>query len=149
MKFMHPLFMVVLLSALFYVHRYGKQILAINPKSPEAEQKPQLITQHRKMSYIITGLMFLGFLGGVVGLVQFMGIQEVFLKTYGHGFAGAIILGLMLANIFVGRSVKVVLKDKARENLLRFHNGLFYFTLTAGVYSFVSGLVVLFKGPMA
>lgn len=148
MKFLHPAFMIALLVALVYVHQCGKKLFAINPKSPEMEQKPELSIKHKNFSFIVTGLMFLGFFGGVFGLVKFLGVQEVFLKTYGHGFAGAIVLGLMLANIFVGGSVKTLHKEKARENLLRFHNGLFYFTLIATTYSLISGLVVLFKGPM-
>jgi uncharacterized membrane protein len=147
MKFIHPVFMVVLLASLYYIHRYGKEALTINTKGPEASQKSLLLAQHQKYSHIVTGLMFLGLIGGIVGLVKFMGVQEIFLKTRGHGFAGAIVIGLMMANIFVGRSVKVLIKEKARENLLRFHYGLFYFTVAASTYSLVSGLIILINGP--
>ncbi|NCB38534.1 MAG: DUF4079 family protein [Erysipelotrichia bacterium] len=148
MKFIHPLFMLFLLATLFKIHHFGKQTLMINPKSPEASQRDTLRQQHRKFGMIVTGLMFLGLLGGIIGVVQFMKIDAIFLKTYGHGFAGAIVLGLMLANIFVGNSIKTLVKDKSRANLLKFHFSLFYTTLICSAYSLISGLVVLFKGPM-
>ncbi len=149
MLYLHPVFMVVVLILLFKLHAIGKQAMKINPKSPEAEQKEILQQQHRKLSIILTAMMFAGLCGGVFAVFQFMGIREIFLKTYGHGFAGAIVLGLMLANIFVGKSVKVLAKDKARNNLLKFHNGLFYFAIATSAYSLISGIVILVKGPMA
>lgn len=149
MIYIHPVFMIALLCSLFYLHNFGKQALAINPKSPEADKKDTLIKQHQKFSLIITAFMGAGLVAGIFVVVKIMGINEVFLKTYGHGFAGAILLGLMIANIFVGRSIKMLGKEKARANLLRFHYGLFYFALITSAYSLISGLAILIKGPMA
>ncbi len=149
MIYIHPVFMIALLCSLFYLHGFGKQALAINPRSPEADKKSFLIGQHQKLSLVITVLMATGLVAGIFVVVKIMGINEVFLKTYGHGFAGAILLGLMIANIFVGRSIKMLVKEKARGNLLRFHYSLFYFTLLTSAYSLISGLAILIKGPMA
>ncbi len=149
MKFIHPVFMLFVLSYLFKIHKVGQQALAVNPKSPEADQREQFLAEHRKFSRIAVVLFALGLIGGIVGVVQFLQINAVFLKTYGHGFAGAILLGLMIANIFVGGSIKTLNKEKSRENLRRFHFGLFYTTLACSAYSLISGLAVLFKGPMS
>lgn len=147
MQYLHPLFMLVLLAAVIYIHRLGKQALAVNLKSPEADHYDALMLQHKKLGTLITLLVFVGLLGGVFSLVQFMQVKEVFLRTYGHGFAGAILLGLMLANIFVGKSVKKPKKQTAQDNLRRFHFSLFYFSLIAALYSVISGIMVLVKGP--
>ena len=149
MKFIHPVFMLFVLSYLFKIHKVGLQALAVNPKSPEADQRDQFLAEHRKFSRIAVILFSLGLIGGIIGVVQFLQVNAIFLKTYGHGFAGAILLGLMIANIFVGGSIKTLNKDKSRGNLRRFHFGLFYTTLVCSVYSLISGLVVLIKGPMS
>ncbi len=149
MKFIHPVFMLFVLSYLFKIHSFGKQALAVNPKAPDADQREIFLAEHKKVSKIATILFSAGLIGGIFGVVQFLQINTIFMKTYGHGFAGAILLGLMLANIFVGNSIKTLVKEKARANLRRFHFSLFYFTLVCSVYSLVSGLVVLFKGPMS
>jgi len=148
MIYLHPIFMFVLLCSLYFLHSFGKKALAINPKSPEADQKVALLANHQKMSIVVTVLMGLGLIGGVFVVVKIMGINEVFLKTYGHGFAGAILLGLMIANIFVGRSMHLLVREKARAGLLRFHYGLFYLTLLTSCYSLLSGLRILISGPM-
>ena len=149
MKFIHPVFMLFVLSYLFKIHKVGLQALAVNPKSPEADQRDQFLAEHRKFSRTAVILFSLGLIGGIIGVVQFLQVNAIFLKTYGHGFAGAILLGLMIANIFVGGSIKTLNKDKSRGNLRRFHFGLFYTTLVCSVYSLISGLVVLIKGPMS
>ncbi|HNX74972.1 MAG TPA: DUF4079 family protein [Candidatus Rifleibacterium sp.] len=149
MKFIHPVFMLFVLTFLFRIHKIGKQALAVNPKSPEADQKETFLGEHAKLSKIAALLFAAGLIGGIVGVVQFMQVNAVFLKTYGHGFAGAILLGLMIANIFVGNSIKTLNKEKSRENLRRFHFNLFYMTLACSLYSLISGLAVLIKGPMS
>lgn len=148
MIYLHPIFMTVLLCSLYYLHSFGKKALSINPKSPEADQKNILISQHQKMGIAVTVLMALGLIFGIFVVFKIMGINEVFLKTYGHGFAGAILLGLMIANIFVGRSIRMLVREKARAGLLRFHFGLFYLTLVTSLYSLISGLRILISGPM-
>lgn len=148
MKFIHPVFMLFVLTYLFKIYNYGKQALAVNPKSPDANQRESLLAQHKKTGITFAILVFAGLLGGIFGLVKFMNINAIFMKTWGHGFAGAILLGLMLANIFVGNSIKTLVKEKSRANLLNFHFTLFYATLCCTAYSLISGLVVLFKGPM-
>lgn len=147
MQYLHPFFMLVLLAAVIYIHRLGKQALTVNLKSPEADHYAELIQQHKKLSTLITLLVFVGLLGGIFSLVQFMQVKEVFMRTYGHGFAGAILLGLLLANIFVGKSIKTLKKQKAQENLRRFHFYLFYFGLVVALCSIISGAIVLIKGP--
>ena len=149
MQYIHPVFMLALLIAVFHLHRLGKQALAINPKSPEADQHSQLLQQHARLSKIISGLFFVGIVGGIFSLVQFLQVREVFQRTYGHGFAGAIVLGLLLGNIFVGSSIKNPKKAKAQANLRRFHFYLFYFTLLVVIYVVISGAMVLYKGPAA
>lgn len=149
MKFVHPVFMLFVLTYLFKIFTLGKQALAVNPKSPEADQRQSFLVEHRKASITAAVLFFIGLIGGIFGLVQFLQVNAIFMKTYGHGFAGAILLGLMLANIFVGTSIKTLVKEKSRDNLRNFHFSLFYVTLICTAYSLVSGLVVLFKGPMS
>ena len=149
MKFIHPVFMLFVLSYLFKIHHLGKQALAVNPKSPDADQRGVFLAEHKKVSKIAAILFAIGLIGGIFGVVQFLQVNTIFMKTYGHGFVGAILLGLMLANIFVGNSIKTLVKEKSRDNLRRFHFSLFYFTLVCSAYSLVSGLVVLFKGPMS
>ena len=147
MQYIHPLFMLVLLAAVIHIHRLGKQALAINIKSPEADQHELLMLQHKKLSTLITALVFVGLLGGIFGLVKFLQVQEIFVRTYGHGFAGAILLGLLIANIFVGQAIKRPSKQKAKDNIRSFHFYLFYFSLIVALYSVVSGMAVLIKGP--
>ncbi|HAE38259.1 MAG TPA: hypothetical protein DCG57_06420 [Candidatus Riflebacteria bacterium] len=147
MQYLHPLFMLVLFAAVIHIHRLGKKALAVNLKSPEADQHALLMQQHQKLGTLVTALVFVGLLGGIIGLVKFLQVKEIFLRTYGHGFAGAIFLGLLIANIFVGKSVKRPIKQKAQENLRRFHFYLFYFSLVVALYSVISGMMVLIKGP--
>jgi hypothetical protein len=149
MKFIHPVFMLFVLTYLFKIHKFGKQALAINPKAPDADQREVFLAEHKKISKLAAGLFLIGLIGGILSVVYFLEINAVFMKTYGHGFVGAILLGLMFANIFVGNSIKTLVKEKARDNLRRFHFTLFYATLVCSVYSLISGLVVLFKGPMS
>ncbi len=149
MKFIHPVFMLFVLTYLFRIHKIGKLALAVNPKSPDADQRELFLAEHGKISKIAAGLFAAGLVGGILSVVYFLEINAVFMKTYGHGFVGAILLGLMLANIFVGNSIKTLVKEKSRDNLRRFHFTLFYATLICSAYSLVSGLVVLFKGPMS
>ena len=115
MQYLHPIFMLALLAAVIHIHRLGKQALAINPKSPEADQHDLILQQHLKLSKLITGLIFVGLLGGIFSLVQFLQVQEIFRRTYGHGFAGAIFLGIMLANMFVGKSIKTRKRQRPRQ----------------------------------
>ncbi|MBU1106989.1 MAG: DUF4079 family protein [Candidatus Riflebacteria bacterium] len=147
MQYIHPLFMLVLLAAVIHIHRLGKQALAVNLKSPEADQQEFLLQQHKKLSTLITALVFVGLLGGVMVLVKFLQVQEIFLRSYGHGFAGAILLGLLIANIYVGQAIKKPRKQKAQDNVKSFHFYLFYFSLAVALYSVISGIVVLVKGP--
>jgi len=147
MQYLHPIFMLALLAAVIHIHRLGKQALAINPKSPEADQHDLILQQHLKLSKLITGLIFVGLIGGIFSLVQFLGVKEIFQRTYGHGFAGAILLGILLANMFVGKSIKNPKKAKAQANIRRFHFYLFYFSLIVALYSVFSGMKVLIQGP--
>ncbi len=149
MKFIHPVFMLFVLSYLFQIHKFGKQALAVNPKAPDADQRDVFLAEHKKLSKIAAVLFSAGLIGGVVGAMQFLQVKTVFMQTYGHGFAGAILLGLMFANIFVGNSIKTLVKEKSRENLRRFHFTLFYATLICSVWSLISGVAVLVKGPMS
>lgn len=146
MKFIHPIFMLILLGFLYKIYKTGTEALKINEKSPEFEKKKELLHDHSRTAKIVTALMIPGFIGGIIGVVYFLGVPEVFLKTYGHGFLGAAILGLMLSNIFVGKSVKRPKRPKQRENLLSFHRGLMYFILLASVGAILTGVVVLMKG---
>ncbi|MDD3147145.1 MAG: DUF4079 family protein [Candidatus Riflebacteria bacterium] len=148
MKFFHPVFMLFVLSYLFRIHKVGKQALAVNPKSPDADQREVFLAQHKKLSLIAVALFSVGLIGGVIGAMQFLQVKTVFMQTYGHGFAGAILLGIMFGNIFVGNSIKTLVKEKSRENLRRFHFTLFYATLCCSVWSLISGIWVLVKGPM-
>lgn len=147
MKFLHPLFMIILLSFLYKIYKTGNAALGINVKSPEAEKRDELLREHQSTAKLVTGLMVPGFIGGVIGVIYFLGVKEIFVKTYGHGFIGAGILGLMLSNIFVGKSIKNPVKAKAKENLLSFHRGLMYFTLIASIFSLATGIAVLAAGP--
>lgn len=149
MKFIHPIFMLFVLSYLFKIHNFGKQALAVNPKAPDADQRNVFLAEHKKLAQIAAVLFSVGLVGGVIGVMQFLQVKTVFMQTYGHGFAGAILLGLMFANIFVGNSIKTLNKEKSRDNLRRFHFTLFYATLCCSAWSLISGLVVLVKGPMA
>lgn len=147
MKFLHPIFMLLLLGFLYKIFKTGSEALKISEKSPDADKRIALLSEHKKTAKLVTGLIFLGFIGGIFGLVYFLGVKEIFLRTYGHGFIGAGILGLMLSNIFVGKSVNKPARPKARENLLGFHKGLMYFTLIASFLSLLTGIAVLYLGP--
>ncbi len=149
MQYLHPIFMLGLLAAVIHIHRLGKQTLAINPKSPEAEQHDLLLQQHSRLSKLITALIFVGLLGGIFSVVQFLQIKEIFQRTYGHGYAGAVLLGILLANRFVGKSIKNPKKAKAQNNIRRFHFYLFYFSMIVALYSVISGMMVLIKGPVS
>jgi hypothetical protein len=147
MKYLHPFFMLLLLSFLYKIYKTGSESLTINEKSPEADRRDELLDDHKKTAHIVTGLMIPGFIGGVIGMIYFLGNSEIFVKSYGHGFLGAGVLGLMLSNIFVGRAIKKPKKDKARQNLLSFHRGLMYFTLLTSFFSIITGAYILIKGP--
>jgi hypothetical protein len=147
MKYLHPAFMLLLLAFLYKIYKTGSNSLNINEKSPEAEKKQELQKEHKQTAWIVTLLMIPGFIGGIIGMVYFIGIQEIFIHSYGHGFIGAGVLGLMMSNLFVGSSIKKPPKPKARQNLLSFHRGLMYFTLIASFFSVVTGAVILYKGP--
>lgn len=149
MKFLHPLFMLLLLTFLYKIYKTGNEILGINPKSPEAEKRDAIIDEHRKTAQLITTLMIPGFIGGIIGVVYYLGVKEIFVKTYGHGFIGAGVIGLMISNMFVGKSIKNPVKAKAKENLLSFHRGLMYFTLLASAFSIITGSIILISGPSA
>lgn len=149
MIYMHPVFMLILIGAIYYTHRLGKNILTINPKSPEGETIDELIKQHGKIARIITALIFVGMLGGLFAIVNFMGVEAVFIKSYGHGVAGVMVFMLLFANIFVGGARKRQTKEKLRAGLLRFHKGLYYCAMIVACFSLITGLVILFKGPAA
>lgn len=147
MIYLHPVFMLILIGAIFYTHKLGKDILKINPKSPEGETIDELIKQHGKIARIITSLIFAGMLGGIFAIVNFMGVGTVFMKSYGHGVAGVIVFMLLFANIFVGRARKHQTVEKLKTGLLRFHKGLYYCAMLVACFSLITGLVILFKGP--
>ncbi|MEW6710584.1 MAG: DUF4079 family protein [Candidatus Riflebacteria bacterium] len=149
MKFLHPAFMLLLIGFLYKIYKTGKQVDGINVKSPEADRRADILADHAKTAQLVTALMIPGFIGGIIGVVYFLGIKEVFIRTYGHGFIGAGVLGLMLSNLFVGRSIKRPAKASARENLLSFHRGLMYFVLAASAGSIATGFYILFAGPSA
>lgn len=147
MKYIHPVFMLFLLGALWYVKSLGCKALAINPKSPEASSYDGLVEKHGKWSVILVVLVFIGMLGGILSMVYFLDTTEVFLKSYGHGIVGAFVFVLLVTNIFVGRAHKKQIQEKMRKRLMRFHKGVYYCTAFAVMITIATGLVVLFKGP--
>lgn len=147
MKFLHPVFMLFLLSFLYKIFKTGNEALQINVKSPEADRRAEILADHQKTAKLVSALMIPGFIGGIIGVVYFLEVKVILMKTYGHAFIGAGVLGLMLSNIFVGMSIKKPAKPSARENLLSFHRGLMYLTLIASACSLITGAIVLFKGP--
>ncbi|MDN5279360.1 MAG: hypothetical protein PWR01_3325 [Clostridiales bacterium] len=149
MKFLHPVFMLILLSFLYKIYKTGTAALQVNEKSPEADLRAQYLEEHKKWAKIVTILMVGGFIFGVIGMVYFFKVNEIFLKSYGHGFIGAGILGLMLSNMFVGSSVKKPARPKQRENLLSFHKGLMYFVIIGSIFSVLTGAAILISGPSA
>lgn len=149
MKFLHPVFMLLLLSFLYKIYKTGNEILGINPKSPEAERREEIVADHHKTARLVSALMIPGFIGGIIGVIYFLGISEIFVKTYGHGFIGAGVLGLMISNIFVGKAIKNPKKQIAKDNILSFHRGLMYFTLLASAGAIITGIKILVSGPSA
>lgn len=149
MKFLHPLFMILLLGFLFKIYKTGIEALKVSAKSPDADKRQELLDEHKKTAKLVTGLMFPGFIGGIIGMIYFLGVKEIFLKSYGHGFIGAGILGLMLSNLFVGPAVNRPARPKQRENLLSFHKGLMYLVVIASFFSLATGLMILFSGTSA
>ena len=147
MKFLHPIFMIILLGFLYKIFNSGKTALSINEKSPEADKREELIKEHGTTAKLITALMFVGFIGGVFGMIYFIGVREIFIKSYGHGFIGAGILGLMLSNLFVGKSIKKPPRPSQQANLLSFHKGISYFIVIGSVFSLVTGIIILVSGP--
>jgi len=149
MKFFHPIFMVVLLGMLFKVRALGRMALAINSKSPEADQKDVLIAKHARFGIIATVLFVLGFVGGIFSSVKFLQVSQSFMQTYGHGFIGVIIISLLITEIFIGKSIKNIKAPKIRKRFFTFHLGIFTFLMIVGVLSLITGSVVLILGPSA
>lgn len=140
--------MVILLGMLFKVKALAQMGLAINSKSPEADQKDVLIAKHARFGIIITVLFVLGFVGGIFSSMKILQVQA-FMRTYGHGFIGVMIISLLVTEIFLGKSIKNIKVPKIKKRFFSFHKGIFTFLMIVAVLSLITGAVVLISGPSA
>ena len=149
MKYFHPAFMLVLFALFFKVRSIALEALAVNPKSPDADQRDALIAKHGKFGITLIILFVGGFIGGIVGSVKFLHVSQPFMQSYGHAFIGIMILALLVTQIFLGKSIKNIKVPKIKKRFFSFHKGIFTFVIIMGILSLVTGAIVLISGPSA
>jgi hypothetical protein len=146
MSFIHPVIMLGFFYLLFLQKNLGYKILGLREKSPEYEEREGMLTMHRTYAYGLLVWAAGGLLGGIIMAHSALKVPAPFLHTYGHGFLGVLVLSLLVAMFFLGRSVKTVIKPKIRERFLHFHFKLIYLVGLTGLLSLATGAGVLFFG---
>jgi hypothetical protein len=141
--------MILIAVFLFKNRNIGLEILAINMKSPDAEKRPELVAKHKKLGIALTVATFLGLIGGIVGVIYFLNVPQPFVRTYGHGFIGTLILSFLIVNIFIGGLIKKAKREKGIKRLKSFHFAIFYVVAVFIALSAITGAIVLISGPAA
>ncbi len=147
MKFFHPVFMLVIIGYFFMLRKKAVEALEINPKSPEAGKIKELAAEHKKMGQILTGFILMGLIGGIASVKMFFPGVEPFIRTYGHGFIGLIILSFTITNLFIGKALSKAIKEKNKKGLFNFHTGIFYLVMILSAFSALTGTYILMYGP--
>jgi hypothetical protein len=153
MTYVHPVFMIVLLCVIWFQVRLGKRILATHERSPEFALRGARLQQHRQLAFGLLVLVIAGALGGLGATLKFLPPPapgesgEIFNRTYGHGYFGLLILGILVTTTAVGLNIKSILKDKIRKRFMLFHENMVWILLAFVVCSILTGVAVIWKGP--
>lgn len=146
MSFLHPLCMLAFFYVLYLQRSLGLQILQLKERSPEFDKRPKYLESHVNYAYILLAIIVIGMFGGILGTVYALSAPAPFLHTYGHGFLGVLALACLVVIMIMGFNIKHVVRPKVRDRFFSFHMNLVYVIAGFGVFSFVTGLLILAKG---
>lgn len=147
MTFLHPLFMVGFFYFLYCQRGLGISIRSLNEHSPEFSQRGAMLARHRTWGLWLVGWAVAGMIGGFAMTIGVMKLPLPLQHTYGHGFFGLLAVAALVAGLWLGMTVKKVVKPKIRERFLTFHGNMVYVVAIFGLLSLLSGGWVLLRGP--
>ncbi len=146
MSFVHPIVMAGFYYLLFLQRNLGKQIIELKERSPEYENRSQLVQKHKSYAFILLGVIFAGMIGGILVTSYLLQSPMPLFYTYGHGFFGILSLAIIIAIVVLGFNIKNVIRPKIKNRFLQFHINMVYLVAIFGVFSLLTGVLTLTWG---
>ena len=146
MSFVHPVIMAGFYYLLFLQRNLGKQIFELKERSPEYENRNQLLEKHKSYAFILLAVIFVGMIGGIIVTTYLLKSPMPLFHTYGHGFFGILSLAIIITVMILGFNVKNIVRPKIKNRFLQFHMNMVFLVAVFGAFSLLTGILTLTWG---